>query len=294
MFVRGAQPVIVNNVFRHNTAGGTTIAALSFNANAMSAELLGDFGRSRGEIDAFDQFSSNRGPLVRLNRLGDNDINGMRIRGATLTTESVWDDSDIVHVLQNSKIFVPDLHVYGGLRLQSSPAESLVVKSIGDSGIVSTGRPLDIDDRVGGMLHIVGQPGYPVVMTSAYDCAAGAGFTPEGLPQTETINGFSCGAVVTTNAPYADVIVVIDESSSMQEEQDFTETMIPQLDAALLAAGVGTGTSGGNRYGLVGFGGGGGFGGGTGPHTLGHSHTVGTGGACGVPRRNTSRRRRAS
>lgn len=69
----------------------------------------------------------NLGPLVRGNRLLANGLSGMRIRGGTLTTESVWDDADIVHVLQ-SEVIVPDFHTFGGLRIQSRVDESLVVK----------------------------------------------------------------------------------------------------------------------------------------------------------------------
>jgi hypothetical protein len=106
-----------------------------------------------------------------------------------LTTQSVWDDTDIVHVVLDDTIYVPDFQTYGGLRLQSSPRESLVVKLFGDNaGIVTTGRPLDITDRIGGMLHIVGQPGYPVILTSLRDDTAAAGFRPDGRPQGDTNN----------------------------------------------------------------------------------------------------------
>ena len=84
-------------------------------------------------------------------------------------------------------INVPDFHTYGGMRLESSPTESLVVKFSGaTAGITATGRPLDIDDRIGGMLHVLGQPGFPVVLTAFSDDSAGAGFTPDGFPQVDT------------------------------------------------------------------------------------------------------------
>ncbi len=165
--------------------------------------MITDLGRSTGLIEDFEQFVDNQGPLIRLNRLGDNSINGMVVRGetwihqgtaldykgATLTTESVWDDTDIVHVVFDEMI-VSNLHTFGGLRLESSPSESLVVKFAGpDAGLKATGDLLDIDDRVGGMLHIVGQPGHPVVLTAFNDDTVGAGFDPSGRPQTDT-DGF--------------------------------------------------------------------------------------------------------
>ena len=62
------------------------------------------------------------GPLVDGNHLLGNGLNGMRIRGETLTTETVWDDTDIVHILQ-SEVVIPDFHTVGGLRLQSRSDE---------------------------------------------------------------------------------------------------------------------------------------------------------------------------
>src|SRR5690606_36102339 len=124
---------------------------------------------------------------IRGNRLEANDVNGMVIRGEVLTTEVVWDDTDIVHVLR-SDIEIPDLHTFGGMRLQSSSTESLVVKLDG-AEILATGRSLDIDDRIGGRLMVLGQPGFPVVMTSIFDTTAGAGFTPSGEVQNNTLPG---------------------------------------------------------------------------------------------------------
>ncbi len=71
----------------------------------------------------------------------------MRVRGQQLTTASVWDDTDIVHVLE-SEVIVPDFHTYGGLRLQSKLGEGLVVKLGTGAGFTVTGEPLDIVDRI--------------------------------------------------------------------------------------------------------------------------------------------------
>ena len=186
IFIRGSQPVVVANTFRNNTA-----AALNINVNALNATLVDDLGRDTGPIDKFDAFG-NQGPLIRKNLIGNNALNGMIVRGGTLTTEGVWDDTDIVHILRStstdpSVIVVPDFHTYGGLRLQSSATSSLVVKLLGaTAGFTANGRPLDITDRIGGMLQIIGQPGYPVVLTSLNDDTVGAGSQPDGAPQTDT------------------------------------------------------------------------------------------------------------
>ena len=184
IYVRGAQPVIVGNTIRDNEG-----AAISTSANSLSSDRVHDWGRSTGALDRTGNFPGNFGPLVRDNLLGDNEVNGMVVRGGTLTTQSVWDDTDIVHVV-DGEVIVPNHHTFSGLRLQSSATESLVVKVRGvNSGITASGAPLDIDDRIGGSVQVVGTPGHPVVITSAFDSTAGAGLDPEGRPQNETIRG---------------------------------------------------------------------------------------------------------
>ncbi len=128
----------------------------------------------------------------------------LRPVGITLSTESVWDDTDIVHILYD-EVRVSNLHVEGGLRLQSSPNESLVVKMSGPgvlndaynrnptigAGFTATGQPSDTSDRIGGTLYVLGQPGFPVVLTSIHDDTVGAGVQPDGQPQKDTNNNGS-------------------------------------------------------------------------------------------------------
>ncbi|MBU6173908.1 MAG: pre-peptidase C-terminal domain-containing protein, partial [Planctomycetes bacterium] len=182
IFVRGAQPIILDNTIRNNTA-----PAISIDPGSLSGNFVRDIGRFSGLADRYDAITENKGPLVRGNSLGGNSINGMVIRGGVLNTESVWDDTDIVHVVQ-SEIVVPDMYVFGGLRLQSSPNESLVVKFGPGAGLTSNGRPLEIDDRIGGVLQVIGTPGFPVILTSVADDTAGAGFDPDGRAQLDTNN----------------------------------------------------------------------------------------------------------
>lgn len=183
VFVRGAQPVILDNDFRANAG-----AVITINANSLNSNLVRDPGRSTGYLDADRSVVDNQGPLIDGNRLGGNTINGMMVRAATLTTQSVWDDTDIVHVLLD-EILIPDFHTYGGLRLESSSTESLVVKLQGaNAGFTANGYPIDIDDRIGGSLQIIGQPGQPVVLTSLADDMVGAGFDLRGFPLRDTNN----------------------------------------------------------------------------------------------------------
>lgn len=182
IFVRSSQPIIVDNIIRNNNA-----PAISIDANSMTGEAVIDTGRYTGLANRNAAITENKGPLLRGNALGGNTINGMSIRGGTLNTESIWDDTDIVHVVL-SEILVPDLYVFGGLKLQSSPNESLVVKFGAGAGLTSNGRPLEIDDRIGGTLQVIGAPGFPVIATSLADDTAGAGFDPNGRAQTDTNN----------------------------------------------------------------------------------------------------------
>ena len=226
IFVRGSQPIIVDNIIRDNVnppassfdpangLGARDNAAITINLNSLTNELLTDIGRSRGGIDLITSFRDNYGPLIRDNRLDNNGLNGMVVRGEEVTSQSIWDDTDIVHIVTDryddarfgwlfDEIVIPNLHTFGGVRLQSSPSESLVVKLEDDeiktgqrynlnptngAGFTAAGQPLEIEDRIGGTLHIVGQPGFPVVLTSIHDDAVGAGVKPDDTPQSDTNN----------------------------------------------------------------------------------------------------------
>ncbi|MEC7567014.1 MAG: NF038122 family metalloprotease, partial [Planctomycetota bacterium] len=190
IFVTGDQPVIAENIIQHNLG-----AAINLGVNDLNYQFVQDFGKQTGRANPVKGRVGNQGPLIQHNLLDDNAINGMVVRGGTLTTEGVWDDTDIVHVVTNS-IHVPDFHTYGGLRLESDARESLVVKLANTdpnnpAGFTANGKPLDIDDRIGGVINILGQPHFPVVMTSIADDTVGAGYTPDGRLQTDTANDSS-------------------------------------------------------------------------------------------------------
>ncbi|TWU43459.1 hypothetical protein Q31b_25000 [Novipirellula aureliae] len=225
VFVLASQPVIVNNDFIDGLG-----PMASFDVNSFSFNEVTDYGRSTytsmsySDNDDSDPISSvssigNSGPLVQDNRISgivdesddddddddeddDDDIvaatfglNGMEVRAGQVTTEVVFDDVDIVHIVRGS-IEVPNQYIYGGLRLESDARGSLVMKFEGsDAGIVAGGtlataedQFVDIADRIGGSLQIVGHPDFPVVLTALVDDTIGAGFTPEGLPALDTNN----------------------------------------------------------------------------------------------------------
>ncbi len=198
IFVRGAQPIIVGTTFADNRG-----SIIDIDSESMIGERLIDAGRQTGSSDRLSVLDDNYGPMIRFNRYEDTvaeanptlrQTNGLEIRGGTLTTESVWDDTDIVHILYDG-VTVENFHSSGGLRLMSRVDESLVVKLTGagtpnsatfGTGITATGSTSDIRDRIGGAIHILGQPGAPVVLTSLQDDTVGAGLKPDGSQFTDT------------------------------------------------------------------------------------------------------------
>ena len=113
-------------------------------------------------------------------------ISGMVVRGGEITVESVWDDVDIVHVLRE-EIIVHNFHTKTGVRLLSQSNASLVVKAAGSSaGFTAAGFALEIDDRIGGTVQVLGQPGYPVVMTSFADDSIGVSLDALGRVVRDT------------------------------------------------------------------------------------------------------------
>ena len=123
IFVIGAQPVIVNNVIQNNDTTATAnpnTAAISINVNSLNSTLVNDWGRSTGKIDLQGDFNANTGPLIHGNKLANNPINGMIVRGGEITTNVVWDDTDIVHVLEDQVIAGNAHSTSGTIRLQSS------------------------------------------------------------------------------------------------------------------------------------------------------------------------------
>lgn len=188
IFVRGSQPILVGNTIDENDG-----AAISINPDSLTAKDLLDYGRMTGVSDVFATEKDNQGPLIAANMIDGNSINGMRIRSEILTTESVWDDTDIVHVVEG-EVHSLTHHYESGLRLRSDANQSLVVKFGPGARLVADGQGLDIDDRIGGSLQVIGTPGNPVVLTSLNDNTVGAGFTPDGTPGNETIAAGSAAA----------------------------------------------------------------------------------------------------
>ena len=192
IFARGAQPVIFGNDFRNNLG-----AVVSVNANSLSDVERPDPGRSTGAIDREGRYDYNRGPLVGDNRLSytidaaagrpaGGATLGMEVRGEEVTVESVWDDVSIVHVLRN-EVIVQNFSTATGVRLVSQPDASLIVKLQGaNAGFTAAGYGLDITDRIGGTVQAIGQPGFPVVLTSLKDDSVGASLDPLGRPTNDT------------------------------------------------------------------------------------------------------------
>ncbi|MAE66819.1 MAG: hypothetical protein CMJ18_21380, partial [Phycisphaeraceae bacterium] len=143
VFINNAQPTIVNNEFRNNEG-----AAISADPNSFTTDSNPDpYAETvtRGLRQLIRQLSTNRGPAIRNNLLDNNGINGMVVRGGMVATETVWDDTDIVHVLPD-EITVPD-----GTSLFGLP--NLVIQADAQGGITATGQD---DGLTGGIVGLDG------------------------------------------------------------------------------------------------------------------------------------------
>lgn len=206
IFVRGSEAVIVDNLMLENQA-----PVISVDINSMNSAYQDDYGRSIGQNQRNSDYDGNQGVLVRGNRLERNDVNGLMVREGVLNTAGVMDETDMTLVV-DGPIYVTDMHTAGGLRLESKVTESLVVKFDGpDAGFVVTGMPLDIVDRIGGVIEVLGQPQAPVVLTALGDDQVGNGLKLDGTTQKDTDNeqlGFQFENLVTTeNDPLPDALV---------------------------------------------------------------------------------------
>ncbi|MFG0262763.1 MAG: PPC domain-containing protein, partial [Novipirellula sp. JB048] len=246
IFVRGAQPIIVGTTFTDNRG-----SIIDIDGESMTAERVIDAGRQTGPSERLRELDDNYGPMIRFNRYQDTvaennpthrQLSGLEIRGGVLTTESVWDDTDIVHMLFDSLI-VENFHSSGGLRLMSRVDESLVVKLLGSgnpnsattgTGLTATGSVGDIHDRIGGAIHIIGQPGAPVVLTSLRDDTVGAGLTPSGSQFTDT-NG---DGIQSRPAPNDWRSVFLDQYSNDRNVDVITERELPTAEGPGLNGSV--------------------------------------------------------
>jgi len=58
-----------------------------------------------------------------------------------------------------------------------TPKDALRESRAGNRGFLAVGRPLDLDDRIGGQLSVLGRPASPVVITPLEGNAVGSGFS---------------------------------------------------------------------------------------------------------------------
>ena len=112
----------------------------------------------------------------------------------------------------------------------------------------------------------IGPDGVPV---EDFDCVHVDFRTPDSAPKWifNRVLYVEVHAIISTvgfGAVATDVVLVIDESKSMATEHKWISSMVQQLEASLIAQGIGP-----NRYALVGFGGQS-----SGSHFRGHKHTV--------------------
>jgi len=248
IFARFTQPILVGNSFVDNRGSIIDLDSDSFGDNYNI-----DTGRQTGSIDRLADLDDNHGPLIRRNVTSSvaSDIaanlqlNGLRVRGGTLSTGSVWDDTDIAHVMTDA-ITVGDLLSNTGLRLMSRPDESLVIKLSGagnpnsptaGTGFAATGTTSSLSDRIGGTIQVLGLPGAPVVFTSLRDDSVGAGRRLDGVQQTDT-NGDTFGSRPFPNdwrSLYFDQFSN-DRNLATIVEQELSTAVAPGLNATVTNA----------------------------------------------------------
>jgi hypothetical protein len=156
-----------------------------YSLSLVSAGLLDDIGYEV-VYSAFDSYTHSNGTTLTPPQAPGATIAGLVVRGEEVVVESVWDDTDIVHVVMD-EIVVNNFHTSTGLRLESDSDASLVVKFFGNqAGLTASGERTDVDDRIGGTVQVVGQPGFPVILTSLADDTVGASVNALGFPVTDT------------------------------------------------------------------------------------------------------------
>lgn len=203
-------------------AGRSTGLISATPGNGNSGPLIQDNRISASRENTLDPAVQPGDPINRnfapFDALGENDpfdvngnpihasLIGLEVRGGEVTTNIVLDDVDIVHIVRDT-IEIPNQHIYGGMRLESDARGSLVLKFqnqdldnpdtllrrhaaivVGGNLITAEDQFIDIEDRIGGSLQVVGHPDFPVVMTSLMDDTVGAGFTPDGRANYDTDN----------------------------------------------------------------------------------------------------------
>src|SRR5690606_13320095 len=121
IFARFTQPILVGNQFVENRG-----AIIDIDSDSLVADYVVDLGRQSGSLERLADLDDNHGPMVRRNTsdstpsdsAGQRQLNGMYVRGGILSTSSVWDDTDIVHMVFDT-ISVGNQISGGELRLQS-------------------------------------------------------------------------------------------------------------------------------------------------------------------------------
>ncbi len=205
IFIRGAQPIIVSNTMMGNAG-----AVISANVNALNHLAKNDTGRTTGDINIVSGVNDNQGPLVRSEQAGGQ--RSQRHAGPRRNADHPeclgrygYRARRLRHDDRARFPYLRRICAWKAIRRRAWWSSC----SGTTAGFTATGQELDITDRIGGSVQIVGQPRFPVVLTSLSDDSVGAGFTPDGLPQNDT-NGDGAATGKLPTGPEVDNGTLID------------------------------------------------------------------------------------
>lgn len=208
------------NHYTNNINGVTTVNAISFSGNQDRLDKV--------KMTLPDEFATQTLERIRFVDNGSSGFQMIFVSGVTVATETPIGDSN--HV----KILVDDGR--GGTATQEFDLAVLADPS--NTAPVIVTNPVD-------NLFIPG-----------FSNPASGDVTPQRI-SLDLGNGETFDGTVSITLPdqagrFADIVISVDESSSMGGDQDWIPGMIPQLDDALKAQGIGATSENPNRFAIVG------------------------------------------
>lgn len=150
-----------------NTISASADAALTGTPDSFREDRFRD---PRYQFSPFEPHYSRKGPVIYGNATADNTVNGLRIDAqAGLTTCAIWDDRDVVHVLDEN-LWITGQPAGPWIHPMSLEWEARLSPGL----VVTPGMVIKLDEcgvltRFGAHLLAEGVPGEPIIWTSLMD-----------------------------------------------------------------------------------------------------------------------------